>query len=406
MVSSPMVAARGLRLVTVTLAAACGLAVANIYYAQPLLGLIAGSFRISNGIAAAVVTANQFGYALGLLLLLPLGDLVDNRKLAPRTLIGTALALAVAAASPDAALFLVMSVLVGITSVVAQILIPLAAYLAPPAERGRVVGQVMSGLLLGILLARTVASLAAAAWGWRSIYVISAVLMVATAACLARVLPSRPPDHTASYRRLLASVVVLARREPVLRRRALSQALMFATFSAFWTAITYELIGAHHLSQTGIGVFALVGAAGAGVAPLAGRLGDRGHGAVGRAAAMIIAVLAMVLAGVGADSVVLLAAAGVLLDVAVQTHLVLSQRDIYALRADARARINATFMSTVFVGGAVSSAIAGLLDDTFGWRGVTVFAAVLPVLAVLPYRRGRGVPTAPVAPDWPVTSDG
>lgn len=377
------------RLVTGVMAVACGLAVANLYYAQPLLALIAASFRISDGAAAAVVTANQIGYAIGLVVLLPLGDLVANRKLAPRTLFGTAVALAIAAVSPNAGVFLAMSVLIGVTSVVAQILIPLAAHLAPPAERGRVVGHVMSGLLLGIPLARTVASLAAALWGWRSIYLISAALMVALAVCLARVLPHREPDHTASYRSLMASVVRLARTEPVLRQRALGQALMFATFSAFWTAITYELVRQHHLGQTAIGVFALVGAAGAATAPLAGRLGDRGHGRAGRAAMIAFGLVAMVLAGAGAGSVVLLAVAAVLLDVAVQGHQVLSQRDIYGLRGDARARVNTIFMTTVFVGGAIASGVAGWLDDAYGWFGVTVFAAVLQAVAGAIWLRSR-----------------
>ncbi|HEX4720872.1 MAG TPA: MFS transporter [Pseudonocardiaceae bacterium] len=380
---------RSLRLITVTMAVACGLAAANLYYAQPLLALVAGSFRISHGAAAAVVTANQIGYAIGLILLLPLGDLVDNRKLAPRTLIATAAALAIAAVAPNAGLFLAMSVLIGVTSVVAQILIPLAAHLAPAEQRGKAVGQVMSGLLLGILLARTVASLAAAAWGWRSIYLISAVLMLAMSVALVRVLPEHAPDHTASYRRLMASVVDLARREAVLRQRAFGQALMFATFSAFWTAITYELVGAHHLGQAAIGVFALVGAAGAAIAPLAGRLGDRGHGVIGRAAAIVVGLLAMILAGVGAGSVVLLAVAAVLLDVAVQGHGVLSQRDIYALRGDARARVNTVFMSTIFVAGALSSAVTGWLDDTYGWTGVTVFAVGLQVVAGAVWLRSR-----------------
>jgi predicted MFS family arabinose efflux permease len=380
---------RALRRVTVTMAVACGLAVANLYYAQPLLALVARSFRVSEGAATVVVTATQLGYAIGLLLLLPLGDLVDNRKLASRTMAGIAVALAVAAFSPAFPLFLIMAVLIGITSVVAQILVPFAAHLAPERQRGRVVGQVMSGLLLGILLARTVASLVAAEWGWRSIYLVSAVLMVAMAVCLARILPDRRPDHTASYGRLMGSVWHLVRTEPTLRRRAFSQAMMFGAFTAFWTGITYELVGAHHMNQVGIGIFALVGAAGAAVAPLAGRLADAGRGRVGRLVAITLAVAGMVLAALGAHSVVLLAVAGVLLDLAVQSHGVFSQRDIYSLRADARARVNTVFMSTVFVGGAISSAVSGWLHDTYGWTGVTLFGAALPVLGAIMWAFGQ-----------------
>jgi predicted MFS family arabinose efflux permease len=204
---------RSLRVLTILLAVACGASVANLYYAQPLLSLIGHSFGVGRGTATIVVTATQIGYALGLALLLPLGDLLENRRLASRTLLLTAVALAVAAFAPDLWVFLVVSVLIGVTSVVAQILVPLMAHLAPPEARGKYVGQVMSGLLLGIMLARSIASFAAAAWGWRSIYEISAVVMVLTSFALIKVLPARQPDHTARYADLLISTVSLARTE-------------------------------------------------------------------------------------------------------------------------------------------------------------------------------------------------
>ena len=178
------------------MAVACGLTVANLYYAQPLLSLLSTDLHVSQGTAAIVVTATQLGYALGLAFVVPLGDLFENRRLISRTLIGTALALGIAAAAPNFGVFLAFSVLIGTTSVVAQILVPLAAHLAPDAQRGAVVGKVMSGLLLGILLARTVSSLVAAAWGWRTIYAISAVLMLVLSFTLRRVLPERRPNIT------------------------------------------------------------------------------------------------------------------------------------------------------------------------------------------------------------------
>src|SRR5882757_3046129 len=226
---------RSLRVITILLAFACGASVANLYYAQPLLSLIGHSFGVGRGTATIVVTATQIGYALGLALLLPLGDLLENRRLASRTLLLTAVALAVAAFAPDLWVFLVVSTLIGVTSVVAQILVPLMAHLAPPEQRGKYVGQVMSGLLLGIMLARSIASFAAAAWGWRSIYVISAATMVLTSVALIKLLPARKPDHTARYGSLLASTISLMRTEPVLVRRALTQACMFGSFTAFWT---------------------------------------------------------------------------------------------------------------------------------------------------------------------------
>jgi predicted MFS family arabinose efflux permease len=372
--------AASLNVLTLVLATACGLSVANIYYAQPLLDLIARSFHTSQSSAAVVVTATQVGYAAGVVLLLPLGDLVENRKLTSRTLIGTALVLALAALAPDFGLFLALSALIGTTSVVAQILIPLAAHLAPEAQRGRFVGRVMSGLLLGIMLARTVSSFLAAAWGWRSIYYVSAGLMLITALVLHRMLPARRPDSTTTYGRLLRSLVGIARTEPALRRRAAGQALMFGTFSAFWTSIAYELIARHHLSQSGIAVFALVGAAGAAAAPFAGRLADAGHGRIGTGATFAVAAVAMLLADLGAGNLIVLAIAGVLLDLAVQGHQVLSQQEIYQLRPHARARINTVYMGSVFLGGAVASAVSGLLYDHDRWAGPTLFGVVLSVV--------------------------
>ena len=361
-----------LGLITVVLAAACGLSVANIYYSQPLLDLIARSFHTSQGSAATVVTATQLGYAAGLILLMPLGDLLENRKLTAWTMLGTAVAAVLAAASPNLTAFLILSVLIGLTSVVAQILIPLAAHLAPADERGQFVGRVMSGLLLGILLARTVSSLLAAVWGWRSVYLVSAVLMVGMAGLLWRLLPPHKPipaGSGTSYSQLMRSIGQLARTEPALRRRAVCQALMFGIFSVFWTSITFELIKVHHLSQTGIAIFALVGAGGALAAPVAGRLADRGHGTIASGCAFALAIASMIAAGLGVHNLIVLALAAVLLDLAVQGHQVLSQQEIYALRPDARARINTVYMGTVFLGGSMASAASGALYEHLGWTG-------------------------------------
>jgi predicted MFS family arabinose efflux permease len=373
----------------VLLAVACGITVANLYYAQPLLGLIASSLHVGEGAAATVVTVTQIGYAIGLLFVLPIGDLVENRVLVTRILGATAAALVVAGLAPNFGIFLAFCVLVGLTSVVAQVLVPLAAHFAPQGEEGRYVGRVMSGLLLGILLARTVASFVAEVAGWRTIFLISAGLTVVLAVVLHRLLPLRRPDHTTGYRSLLVTVARLARDEPVLRRLALCQATMFGTFTAFWTAIAYELIDEHGFSQAEIGVFALVGAAGAAAAPLGGWLADRGWGRPARAAALVLAAASMALAGLGSSSVVLLALAAVLLDLAVQCHQVMSQQVMYALRPDARARLNTVYMTTVFISGSASSAIAGVLHDAYGWTGVCWFGAAFPLLGLLIWATGR-----------------
>jgi predicted MFS family arabinose efflux permease len=241
----------------------------------------------------------------------------------------------------------------------------------------------MSGLLLGILLARTVASWVAAAAGWRTVYAAAAAATIVTALVLRRILPSRDPGGTARYRDLLRSMDALVREEPLLRRRAAVQMLFFGVFSAFWTTVAFELIAEHGLTQGEVGVFALVGAAGAGAAPVAGTLADRGYGRPARGAMAALGILALGLAGVGDASVARLAAAGFLLDVAVQGHQVLSQRDVYSLRPDARSRVNTIYMTVIFAGGALLTAASGALYEIAGWAAVTAFAASLLGVALV-----------------------
>jgi predicted MFS family arabinose efflux permease len=375
---------RRLRTVTIILAVACGLSVANQYYAQPVLAPIARAFGVSEGAAALVVTVSQIGYAAGLVLLVPLGDLVENRRLACTVLLGTAVALLAAAGAPTLAAFMAAAVAVGVTSVVAQILVPLAAHLAPEAHRGQVVGRVMSGLLLGVLLARTVSSLIAGALGWRSVYLLSAAAMLALSLTLWRMLPTRRPSVTMRYPALLRSLGGLLRDERILRRRAAYQAVMFGAFSVFWTAIGYELAGPNHrLSQTEIGLFALVGASGAISAPIAGRLGDKGRGHLATGIALGVGAVAMALSGFGYHSLVVLGVAGVLLDAAVQMTLVTGQQAIYAVRPEARARMNTAYIATFFLGGAVGSALAGVVYGRFEWPGVAALGAALPAVGLL-----------------------
>lgn len=363
------------------LAVGCGLSAANLYYAQPLLDTLATNFRVSEAAVALVVTVTQLGYAAGLVLVVPLGDRLESRRLATRVLVLTALALAAAAAAPTLGVFLAAGVAIGATSVVAQILVPLAAHLAPEARRGEIVGRVMSGLLLGILLARTVSSLVADAFGWRTVYVASAVAMLALSLVLRRMLPRREPDVSLRYPALLRSTVGLLRTEPLLRRRVVYQAGMFGSFSVFWTAVAYELADAHHLSQAQIGLFALAGAAGAAAAPLAGRVADRGWTTPATGTALVVGAAAMALAGLGADHLVLLVLAAVLLDAAVQFTLVTGQQTLYAVRPDARSRMNTVYIASFFLGGAAGSALAGVVYTGYGWSGVAVLGAALPAAA-------------------------
>jgi predicted MFS family arabinose efflux permease len=331
--------------------------------------------------------------------------MLENRALASWTLLGTAVALVGAALAPAFAVFLIASVVVGLTSVVVQVIVPMAAHLAPEGQAGRIVGTVMMGLLLGIMLARTLASFAAAAWGWHAIFLISAGVMVVLSFLLRAVLPRRTPVDPPRYPELMASIARLVRTESTLRRRALTQALLFGAFTAFWTAVAFELISRFGFSQTAIGLFALVGAAGAFAAPVAGWVGDKGWGHLGSGGALALAIAALVIAAFGSASVILLAIGAIMLDFAVQSHQVLSQHEIYALSSAARGRINTVFMSTVFVGGAISSAVTGLLYDAVGWSGVALFAAALPAVGLCLWlihnarMRGTGRARGNIAPD-------
>ncbi len=315
-----------------------------------------------------------------MLAIVPLGDLVENRRLVLSILCGTVLALVAAACAPNFPTFVAASLAIGITSVVAQVLVPLAANLAPEASRGRVVGQVMSGLITGILLSRAFAGVIAGAAGWRSVYALSAVLMAATIVVLGRIVPRRSPTFAGDYRALLSSLVTIFRREPVLRRRAAYQALMFASFSAFWTSVTFHLTASpYRFTQTEIGFFALAGALGALVAPVAGRLGDAGHGRRASLLAFVLAAAGFALTVVPGIAPLVLGA--IALDVGVQMSLVLGQQAIYALAPSERGRLNTLYVALFFLGGAAGSAAASGLFAYGRWPLVVSFGSALPLVA-------------------------
>jgi predicted MFS family arabinose efflux permease len=361
----------------------CGAIVANIYYAQPIVELIAPDLGLSSQSASLIVSLTQIGYALGLLFLVPLSDLVENRKLMIATAVVAGASLLAAATMEHANGFLLVSLLVGFSSVSVQMLIPLAAHMAPEQSRGQVVGNIMSGLLLGILLARPLASLIADHFGWRAVFMYAALVMLSIITVLALTIPRRVPETRASYGQLLTSLATLMARHAVLRQRALYQGLLFAAFSLFWTAVPVELARHYGLSQSQIAVFALVGAIGAIAAPVAGRLADAGFTQRASLIAMILAPVAFLL-GLSEPgySIVGLAVTGVLLDFAVQMNMVLGQRAVYALDPASRGRLNALYMTSIFIGGAVGSAIASTLYEKEGWQGVIAVGAGLPLLAL------------------------
>ncbi len=372
---------------TPLLATACGLIVANIYYAQPLIGLIAPAIGLGPAGSSLIVTLTQLGYCAGLLLLVPLGDLVENRRLTLLTLGFATVALALAAVAPSVPWFLASALAIGLGSVAVQMLVPIAAHLAPDASRGRVVGNVMGGLLLGIMLARPVSSLVAHAFGWRVLFGASAVLMMLVGVALRVLLPQRYPAAGHTYAGLIGSLWTLLRQTPVLRRRAAYQVNLFAAFSLYWTAVPLELAGpSFGLTQRGIALFALAGAAGAVAAPIAGRLADRGWSRIATGVSLTVVAASFLLARWGsAGSMGALLAAGILLDLGVQGNLVLGQRAIYAVGAEARSRLNGLYMALFFGGGAAGSAIASIAYTTGGFALVSWIGLAFPVAALLIY---------------------
>ncbi|RMO16618.1 Major facilitator family transporter [Pseudomonas cichorii] len=366
----------------------CGAIVANIYYAQPIIELIAPDIGLSSTMASLIVSLTQVGYALGLFFLVPLGDLLENRRLMLLTTGVAILSLVGAAFAEQPNLFLVVSLLVGFSSVSVQMLIPLAAHLAPEETRGRVVGSIMGGLLLGILLARPVSSLVADHFGWRAVFGSAAVLMAGISVVLATTMPKRVPDHRASYGQLLFSLWALLRQQPVLRQRAFYQACMFATFSLFWTAVPLELARNHGLSQSQIALFALIGAIGAIAAPISGRLADAGHSRIATLSALLFGALSFLPGLIPAPyNLIGLAVTGVVLDFCVQMNLVVGQRAVYALDAASRSRLNALYMTSIFIGGAIGSSVASVLFDHGGWIWISVVGTALPLIALLVFLR-------------------
>lgn len=373
---------------TILLAAACGIVVANLYYAQPLIGEISSSIGLSATSAGFIVTITQIGYVIGLLFVVPLGDIVENRRLIVISLLLTAVALAITAVSKQAVPFLAASFVIGLGSVAAQVIVPFASYLASESSRGRVVGNIMSGLLLGIMLSRPLSSLIADFFGWHTVFALSAAAVFILAIVLSKVLPTRRPTADTHYTALLGSMWHLLRTTPILRRRAAYHACVFATFSLYWTTVPLLLSSpTFHFSQKGIALFALVGVAGAVAAPVAGRLADRGwtKPATGIALATVVisVMLPLMINSSSPTGIAVLVFAAILLDAGVSANLVLGQRALFSLSPEIRSRLNGLFMAIFFFGGAIGSAIGGWAFATRGWSTILWIGITFPIVAIL-----------------------
>lgn len=383
------------RPLTLLLSIACGVAVANIYFPQAISPLIAAGLKTSKSSAALVTTCSQLGYAAGIFLLVPLGDRLRHRRLVTVLLLLTTAGLVLAGTASALPALAAASALIGLTTVVPQILIPMAAGLSEPERRGEVTGTLLSGLIGGILLARTFSGTLGQWLGWRAPYLVAAAAVLVLAAAMAAFLPATAPSTGERYPSLVAASVRLLRTEPLLRRSCQYQVLVFAAFSAAWTALALHVTGpVYHLGTPAVGVLALVGAGSMVATPRAGRATDRlGPDAVNLRCLLGVLAAAAVLAlgavggpvGLGALAVGMLG-----LDVAMQSGQVANQARIFALRPQERARLNTAYMTCAFLGGSAGSWLGVRAYSALGWNGVCGVVAVLGGIALILCARRRG----------------
>ena len=369
---------------TLLFAVAGGIAVGNLYWAQPLLGTISEAFGVSIGMTGLLITLTQVGYAFGIFLIVPLGDILNRRRLVPIMLVLSSLSLGGAAVAPGFVALLISMGAIGLFTVGGQLLPPLAGDLSAPEARGRTIATVASGMLTGVLLSRTISGVLGDILGWRAIFVAAALATLALAALMAVKIPSDPPRPRIGYARLLGSIFTAIRTHRAARVTMVLGAINFGIFTLFWTGMTFLLTAAPFgYSLTQIGLVGLAGLAGAVAARSAGRFHDLGLGVPATGVALCLTLLSLGVAGLASASIITLLAAIVVLDAAVQTVNVQNQTRLLALDAALRSRMNTIFVVSSFVGGAAGSAFAALLWNVTGWGGLMIACGGLTVLALL-----------------------
>ncbi|WP_027611854.1 MFS transporter [Pseudomonas sp. URIL14HWK12:I6] len=373
-------------------AISAGVMITNIFAPQTLVSLLTTAFGLDSSSGGLIAMISLLGYAAGLCFLIPLADLVENRRLVLQMLTAGALSAAGILFAPNATTLFMLLFILGASCSVIQVLLPSAASMAAPEQRGRVIGDIMSGLMVGILLSRPIASFLAGTWGWKAFYVFSCTSTILLGLTLSIRLPRRQPGQNIRYSQLISSLWHLFKDESVLRHRAISAAIVMAAFNFFWTTIVYVLEGApFEMGQKGIALFALVGAGGAIVTPMVGRWSDRGHGRRVTNIAHVVLMAGFVLAAVSGlvaslPVYVMLIGLGVsalLLDMGVLGNQTVGRYMINLLNPDARGRINAIFVATFFVGGALGSALSGMLWSVGGWGAVCAGGVVLGLVATM-----------------------
>ena len=374
------------------MAIASGATVANLYYNQPLLAIMAKQFQASPHAVGFIPMLTQIGYAVGIVLFVPLGDLTEQRRLIVIMLGATAVTLALAAIAANLSWLIAASFGIGMTAIAAQVIVPFAAQLTPPPDRGRVVGTIMGGLLIGILLARTVSGFVGSIWGWKAMYWLASGLMVVLAVTLSRVLPKHQPALQVTYPRLMKSLIPLIRTQPILQEASLIGAMCFGAFSAFWTTLVFFLAQPpYHYGSEVTGLFGLVGIVGASAAPLVGKLADRSSPRLTVKLGVTITMVAFVVFWFLGHQLWGLIIGVILLDLGVQSTQVSNQARIYSLPAEMHSRLNALYIMFYFVGGALGSFLGAYGWSHWQWNGVCGLSLLMLTVAFVALFRRRAL---------------
>jgi predicted MFS family arabinose efflux permease len=373
---------------------ATGLVVANIYYNQPLLDDIAKTFKVSSSTAGMIGTLTQIGYATGILFIAPLADMLKRKRLMMIDFFFIILSLLLAAFSPNINILIVASFLIGASSMVTQMLVPMAAHLSAPANRGKTVGTVMSGLLIGILLSRTISGYIGKLYGWHTMYIIAAVLMLIMWVLLYFLLPEIEPDYKENYGKLMRSILSLVKSEPKLRIAAFRGACCFACFSAFWSTLVFLLKQPQfNMGSREAGLFGLLGAAGAIGASAMGQVSDKGNPYKLTTITILMVLASFIVFWFSSHSLAGLIIGVLLLDLGVQATHISNQTLIFSLNAEARNRLNTVYMVFYFIGGASGTYLASILWDTSKWSGVCIIGIIFSITALVGHLLSRGTLT-------------
>ncbi|CUU45981.1 MFS transporter [Clostridium beijerinckii] len=372
------------KLLILVMSIACGLTVANLYYIQPLLGDIAKTFHVDQLSIGFAAMLTQIGYAIGMIFILPLGDIKEKRNLIVIMLLFSVISLMSMFFSSNIYILTISSFAVGFTSIIPQLIIPLAAQFSNPQQRGQTIGTIMSGLLIGILLSRTVSGILGSYLGWRIVYLIAAIMMFALMLILRKLIPLCNPISDIKYSELLKSMIHLIKTEPILRESSLNGALMFSAFSAFWTSLIFLLESSHYnMGAEAAGLLGLVGVSGALAAPLVGKVADKRGSRFAIGICIVVVIVSYLLFFLFGFKIWGLVLGVILLDLGVQSCNVSNQARVHSLNEETRNRLNTIYMVSFFLGGAFGSFLGSYSYSHFGWYGVCTFGIITQILALI-----------------------